>query len=202
MSYAWTEKQFVGGTVALDFANTVCYRDDPARRFDKISGADELSAFAEAAQRFSDAAGWPGATAGGDLDGVQLAFHRAVRDAIDALFRSALGGGTPETLALQALLRFHHDLLSGRKLRVGSFGLEIDAAAGPSFALVVTQSAMRLAGSPELRRLKRCPNCHWLFIDRSRNASRVWCDMLTCGNRAKAERHYRKRRARASLEPA
>jgi predicted RNA-binding Zn ribbon-like protein len=202
MQHAWTEKQFVGGTVALDFVNTVCYREDPARRFDKISGREELLGFAEAAQRLSDATGRPAATPGPDPDDVQLAFYRAIREAIDALFRSALQGGTPEITAFQALLRLHHDLLSGRKLRVGDYGLEIDATAGLSFALVVTQSAMRLAASSELKRLKRCPNCHWLFIDRSRNASRIWCDMLTCGNRAKAERHYRKRRAAASLEPA
>jgi predicted RNA-binding Zn ribbon-like protein len=48
--------------------------------------------------------------------------------------------------------------------------------------------------SADLERLKVCPNCDWLFIDRSRNASRVWCDMHTCGNRAKARRHAERRR--------
>lgn len=40
-------------------------------------------------------------------------------------------------------------------------------------------------------RLKRCenPRCGWLFVDRSRNRSRRWCEMATCGNRAKAKRH-------------
>ena len=38
--------------------------------------------------------------------------------------------------------------------------------------------------------LKRCsnPSCRWLFIDRSRNRSRRWCEMAVCGNRAKAGR--------------
>ena len=47
---------------------------------------------------------------------------------------------------------------------------------------------------PEIdpKRLKQCPSedCGWLFMDRSKNASRRWCDMRTCGNRAKARRHY------------
>ena len=73
-------------------------------------------------------------------------------------------------------------------------GLEIEEDGRPSFAVLLTQSALRLAASPDLRRLRICPNCHWLFIDRSRNASRRWCDMLTCGNRAKAERHQRRHR--------
>src|ERR1700735_2051557 len=32
--------------------------------------------------------------------------------------------------------------------------------------------------------------CGWLFIDDSKNASRRWCSMQSCGNRAKALRHY------------
>jgi len=42
--------------------------------------------------------------------------------------------------------------------------------------------------------LRRCANseCLWLFIDASKNATRRWCDMASCGNRAKARRHYQK----------
>jgi predicted RNA-binding Zn ribbon-like protein len=43
-------------------------------------------------------------------------------------------------------------------------------------------------------RLKACANdtCRWLFYDRSRNRSRKWCEMQTCGNMINA-RAYRKR---------
>lgn len=42
--------------------------------------------------------------------------------------------------------------------------------------------------------VRRCANgeCVWIFIDASRNATRRWCDMASCGNRAKARRHYLK----------
>lgn len=42
--------------------------------------------------------------------------------------------------------------------------------------------------------LRQCANsdCLWLFIDASKNATRRWCDMASCGNRAKARRHYLK----------
>ena len=45
-------------------------------------------------------------------------------------------------------------------------------------------------------RLKACRahSCHWLFYDRSRNHSAVWCSMAVCGNRTKT-RAYRARRA-------
>jgi predicted RNA-binding Zn ribbon-like protein len=43
-------------------------------------------------------------------------------------------------------------------------------------------------------RLKICRagDCEWAFYDRSRNRSATWCDMASCGNRAKV-RNYRKR---------
>lgn len=48
---------------------------------------------------------------------------------------------------------------------------------------------------PELLdRLKACQNhgCRWLFLDRSRNQSRRWCDMSACGNRVKVRRYRRR----------
>ena len=48
------------------------------------------------------------------------------------------------------------------------------------------------------RPIRRCANeeCLWLFIDQSKNSTRRWCDMNSCGNRAKARRHYAKIRGR------
>ena len=45
-------------------------------------------------------------------------------------------------------------------------------------------------------RVRRCANdeCLWLFIDHSKGGTRRWCDMTSCGNRAKARRHYLRRK--------
>ena len=50
-------------------------------------------------------------------------------------------------------------------------------------------------GDPD--RIRICDNdtCRWIFYDTSRTGRRRWCDMATCGNRAKAARH----RAKMSL---
>lgn len=52
-------------------------------------------------------------------------------------------------------------------------------------------------GQPD--RLRACADrgCRWIFFDGSRTGRRRWCDMATCGNRAKAERH----RARIRTAP-
>jgi predicted RNA-binding Zn ribbon-like protein len=50
-------------------------------------------------------------------------------------------------------------------------------------------------GRPE--RIKVCASetCGWIFYDTSRTSRRRWCDMATCGNRAKAARHRARGRA-------
>lgn len=55
-------------------------------------------------------------------------------------------------------------------------------------------------GDPE--RIKICDNdrCRWVFYDTSRTGRRRWCDMATCGNRAKAARHRAK--SKGTTEPA
>ncbi len=52
-------------------------------------------------------------------------------------------------------------------------------------------------GHPE--RLKVCANdeCRWVFRDASPAGRRRWCDMASCGNRAKARRHRERARAAA-----
>jgi predicted RNA-binding Zn ribbon-like protein len=46
-------------------------------------------------------------------------------------------------------------------------------------------------------RIRQCEHsrCVLWFLDTSRNGTRRWCSMARCGNRAKAERHYRRTRA-------
>lgn len=72
-----------------------------------------------------------------------------------------------------------------------------DAFAG--LMIPIVESAADSLVSEELPRVRRCanPNCQRVFYDATRNGLRRWCDMGTCGNRAKAARH----RAKARLTP-
>jgi len=57
-------------------------------------------------------------------------------------------------------------------------------------------------GRPE--RIKVCASdtCEWIFYDASRTSRRRWCDMATCGNRAKAARHRARGRAAGQFATA
>jgi predicted RNA-binding Zn ribbon-like protein len=64
---------------------------------------------------------------------------------------------------------------------------------GDAFASLITpivESAADSLTTGELARVRRCgdPRCTRVFLDATRNGSRRWCDMSTCGNRAKAAR--------------
>src|SRR5262245_31545412 len=49
-------------------------------------------------------------------------------------------------------------------------------------------------------RVRICANdtCQWVFFDESRAGRRVWCNMATCGNQAKAARHRARAKANAA----
>jgi predicted RNA-binding Zn ribbon-like protein len=52
------------------------------------------------------------------------------------------------------------------------------------------------------RRLRVCANddCRWVFNDHSPAGRRKWCDMSSCGNRAKAARHRERQKQKAAAE--
>jgi predicted RNA-binding Zn ribbon-like protein len=68
----------------------------------------------------------------------------------------------------------------------------------------LTESIARYLGEGKIDRLRVCANdsCAWTFFDSSRTGRRKWCDMNTCGNRAKAARHRERQRVAVATSPA
>jgi predicted RNA-binding Zn ribbon-like protein len=64
----------------------------------------------------------------------------------------------------------------------------------PSLLAPVLWSAADLMTRIAPQRVRQCanPKCLWLFVDASKGGTRRWCEMNSCGNRAKAQRHYQK----------
>lgn len=64
------------------------------------------------------------------------------------------------------------------------------------FLWPVVRSTAELLSSDEAHRIRVCDGdgCGWMFVDRSRNRLRRWCEMETCGTAAKSRRR-RERRA-------
>ena len=70
-----------------------------------------------------------------------------------------------------------------------------DAFAGLMIPIVESAADAMILG--ELGRVRRCADsrCPRVFFDRTKNGRRRWCDMATCGNRAKAARHRARRKS-------
>jgi predicted RNA-binding Zn ribbon-like protein len=127
-----------------------------------------------------------------DEDDVRQA--RSVREAMRALFRSN-NGFELDPRALETLNN------AARSAEVvvsfGDAGTPQLSPIRPGFQGALGRLlgvAFRAMAEGTWQRLKSCSahDCDWAFYDASKNRSGTWCDMQTCGNRAKA-RGYRER---------
>jgi len=201
VGFQWTERQFVAGALCLDFANTVIYPTDPVRRVDRLVGLADLDRWIASALRYGPlkddiARAIVAAPELGDEAGLSGA--RACRDATDRLFRAAAVGSGGDQAYLRQVIGAYQEAVAVASFRFGEEGLDLAPRPGSTridgLLVAISQSAMSLLLSPEVGRIKACPSCDWLFVDRSNSRRRRWCDMRSCGNRAKAKRHYDQRR--------
>jgi len=58
----------------------------------------------------------------------------------------------------------------------------------------IVRNAAELLASPDTERLRVCAgaDCGWVYVDRSRNGLRRWCQMSTCGTVEKTRRRRRR----------
>jgi predicted RNA-binding Zn ribbon-like protein len=200
MTVSWIPHRFAGGLLALDTANTVVLRIDPEKTFDRFGDVAEIARFAEAASTFRAV----------ELGGRRLQARApdriaplvvSIRETVDRLFRNAAREGVVDTRDLPLLLEACAAGLAGTKERIGRATAPFGDPATPiAFEAALAVSSLSLLAPGVLERLKVCPNCGWLFLDKSRNSSRLWCDMTVCGNRRKASRHYHRRRALREMD--
>ncbi len=112
---------------------------------------------------------------------------------------SAAAGAAAERARREAVAEVNRVLgrsAGARRIDVRDDGAVVRAFApvGDAFAglmIPVADSAADALVLGELVRVRRCagPRCGRVFYDATRNGRRRWCDMATCGNRAKAARH-------------
>jgi predicted RNA-binding Zn ribbon-like protein len=189
--------------LCLAFANTLFWRGRPSPT-ENLGGIDDLLR-------------WLGGTAKLPAESIEMADTRlqrrpaeaaklfaeaiASREAIYGIF-SALAASEPVADKDLALLnRALAEAPRRERLVQADDGYawdvkKIDVSA-PGLLAPVLWSAADLLTRADHRRVRRCANdaCLWLFIDESKAGSRRWCDMSSCGNRAKSRRHYLKTRA-------
>ncbi|RQS90347.1 CGNR zinc finger domain-containing protein [Burkholderia seminalis] len=189
-AHEWRAADFVGGHPALDFLNTVA-DTGKTRDEDKLVDWPAVRAWAEQARLLAP----------DDLarllrhprqDGPdELAALRRFRDDAYAAVAhlTADGGGSAGARAAgrlavairEAIGRSAFDAIDGR------FAWRPDARAASRWIDAAALGFEQLLRSDDFTRVRQCGRCTWFFVDRGRGVRRRWCDMRTCGNRAKVE---------------
>jgi len=193
--------EFTGGALCLDFANTVDSRCAPKQRVDNLTG---FTALASWAHQSGVASGRKASElirmAKKQTDDAERMFRKAVglRETIYRVFSAIAGGGRPSKQDLLLLSSYAQEAFSHLHLIAegGGFKWSLDQRNPDSLMTplwLIAKSGVDLLVSGDLAKIRECAadNCGWLFMDRSRNQSRRWCDMKICGNREKVRRHRR-----------
>jgi predicted RNA-binding Zn ribbon-like protein len=190
-----------GGALCLDFANTA--GNTPRR--ERLPELEDFLRWSAAAGLL-DAVGLKRARRQAAASPRQaqatLARARALREALYRIFSARARGAAAASGDLDLLNDALRRALPHQRVvaRRDGFAWDWDGADSLEFPLwPIARSAAHLLVADEAPRVQECAaaNCSWLFVDRSRGARRRWCDMKSCGNRAKARRFYeRSRRGR------
>jgi predicted RNA-binding Zn ribbon-like protein len=190
------EFKWVGGQLALDFSNTcewyegevdVEWLGDYARLVEWLRGSEHLHHYT-AVDLIKRAAKKPEQAAAIYADVGTL------RDAILAICIDR----ERDTAALATINRFAKEARATQTVFWAGDHFVWEYASDdlrlPMW--ILAEAAAALLTSDDFSRVHQCAadDCSWLFVDTSRTGKRRWCDMATCGNRAKARRHYNKGR--------
>jgi predicted RNA-binding Zn ribbon-like protein len=195
--------KLIGGHPALDFINTV-------RDWTVPEPHDYLGKFADAI-RFGEAAGLLAREDALRLrrrtPQVELGRLRELRALLRRIFRKRLSGEAPGSADLGELSAELIEAARATRLTVAPGAcrslipirreITVERAGDALLRLRIAEESVALLVSDAMLRVKSCPACGWFFLDVSKNRSRRWCSMDTCGAVVKARRYYRRLKGRA-----
>ena len=190
--------ELLSETFCLDFANTAGSDSVHLSNYQElVSWCEKQGALTQekASQLRDDARQQPASA--------ERVLRKAItlREAIYGLFSTAATRRPPSKRHLRSLNRAVME--ASKHLHIvqtaDDFQWQWDDTKGAlEFPLwLIARSAADLLTSKQRSRVRQCASddCNWLFLDRSKNHSRRWCDMTQCGNREKARRSRVRQRA-------
>jgi predicted RNA-binding Zn ribbon-like protein len=192
---------FDANSLPLDFANTAEWHAAPEPT-ERLNTYDDLVAWSWAAGLLTDREALRLEEEGSKRPGEAartLARAIDIRESIYQIFSALAADRHPPEQALIMINDALPAALSRARIISLPQGFEWGWIASPGdldrMLWPILRSAADLLASDDLDRVGECADdhgCGYLFFDTSRNQSRRWCSMESCGNRAKARRHYRR----------
>ena len=190
------ELPLVGGALALDFCNTVAWRTSP-----------------QPADRLVDYGGWLEWCAHVSCISPELERHlvhaatryrveaadayarvAALRTHLGAIFDALVDDVPPDRAHVDGFRAAYAASVAVARVRIEPSKAILEWPAEDDFdrpVWPVLHSVWSFLMAPKLPRIHRCEGvgCGWLFVDRTRNASRRWCSSDDCGRRERVRRH-------------
>jgi predicted RNA-binding Zn ribbon-like protein len=124
---------------------------------------------------------------------------RGLRELLYRLFSSVAQGPEPDRADTETFLARYAEAIShGRLVKTGDHFVTVWKLEEVLEAVLwpIVHSAGALLFSEELTQVKECPGCGWLFLDMSKNQTRRWCSMDTCGARDKMRRYLKRKQGK------
>lgn len=180
--------QFISGSIALDFVNTVGNRLGTKR--DYFQSADDVNRWARLAGLISEGESLR-------LTAKQVRRIRAVREGLYAIFRRLVARPRVTRQGIARLNTMLGSISLKRRLlwAKGKVNWESKVLVRDPMSMLapILLNAAEVLVTGAFQKVRQCAdkNCGWLFLDASQAGKRRWCSMSDCGNRAKARRHYR-----------
>ena len=188
--------ELVGGTLCFDFTNTINSRRMPEH--DYLLTYSDLVYWAEKVDILSSqqAKGLKQRETQ-DVKKAEKAIEhaRSAREIIYRVFSAIANQSKPQGEDLSAFGRLYQEAIANGRFVRADGHYEIEWKVDETFdALLwpIVSSAEKILVFGELSQVKECPSCGWLFLDTSKNQSRRWCSMKTCGARDKMRRYHRR----------
>ena len=196
-----------GGWLCLDFANTIYNRKSRISE-DYLSSYHSILTWTRKVNCLEDdeigvlsrlAKMNPGMAEAGQIE-IQMA-----RESLFMIFQSITKGLKPAGSEISQFNRNLSQSMSMLRLRMNeNYTAKWTWEPGDSSLLLplfpIYKSAYDLLTSNFLQKVKECPSCSWLFLDSTKNRSRKWCDMQSCGSSAKARRYYLRKKKQQRLD--
>jgi len=190
---------FSSGDLSLDFANTMDWHGSP-NPVEKLNSFADLVTWGEQAGLLTpehSRALHQQATDHPMESDHSLSSAIRLRDAIYRIFSHRYAARPVPAADLSILNSVIRQAMSHLQLKPAGNEFHWEWASEMDGVNLILWPVARLAAglltSDQVRLVRECEDdrgCGYLFIDQTRNHSRRWCSMDSCGNRAKARRHY------------
>ncbi|MBV7530120.1 CGNR zinc finger domain-containing protein [Chitinophaga sp. sic0106] len=192
-----------GGVLCLDFCNTVSNRNKP-------EPGDYLAGFRDITVWYDHIKGMP-AKSIQTLERIARdypakaaqVFDKSIqlRELLYRLFGTIAKNKQPDQADLTTLTGYISDAYMNMALSWDKqskvVAPDFNAPALEQVIWRIADSALELLSAPQLAQVKECPACGWLFLDKSRNGSRRWCSMSTCGDVHKVTRFQQRNKKKS-----